>query len=207
MIDITVPLVPGRVPLYPGDTPLVVERAQERSESSPNVSKLVCSVHGGTHVDAPVHFLDTADGIESVPVDALIGPTWVVDARMVQASIDAVSLEGMSIPSDAERILFRTRNSELWNDPKFVADFVFLAPDAARVLVDRGLRLVGTDYLSIASYHDPAPTHEVLLRAGVVIVETLDLRSVEPGWYDLICLPLLIPGADGAPARALLTPQ
>jgi arylformamidase len=207
MIDVTVPLVPGRVPLYPGDTPLVVERAQERTESSPNVSKLVCSVHAGTHVDAPVHFLDVADGIESVPVDTLIGATWVVDARNVWGSIDAAALAELAIPPEAERILFRTRNSELWDDPRFIEDFIFVAPDAARLLVDRGLRLVGIDYLSIASYHDPVPTHDVLLRAGVVIVETLDLRAVEPGWYDLLCLPLLIPGADGAPARALLTPR
>jgi hypothetical protein len=103
-----------------------------------------------------------------------------------------------------DRLLFRTRNSALWDLPRFVEDVIAVAPDGANALVERGVRLVRIDYLSIAAYDDPAPTHEILLRAGVVIVETLDLRGVEPGWYDLICLPLLAPGADGAPARALL---
>jgi arylformamidase len=205
ILDVTVPLVPGRVPLYPGDTQLVVERAQVRGETGPaTVSKLVCSAHCGTHVDAPIHFLDEADGIETVPLDALIGPAWVADAQRVDTTIDAAALDSMDIPPGADRLLFRTRNSALWDRPTFVEDFIAVAPDGANALVERGVRLVGIDYLSIAAYDDPAPTHEILLRAGVVIVETLDLRGIEPGWYDLICLPLLVPGADGAPARALL---
>lgn len=205
-VDVTVPLVPDRVPLYPGDTQLEVTRVQARAAGeSANVSKLVCSLHCGTHVDGPAHFFDGQPGVEAVPADVLIGPAWVVDARSVEKRLDAAALSGLHIPARVSRVLFLTTNSALWDDPRFVEDFVTLTADAAAALIGRGVRLVGIDYLSIAPYQDPAPTHEVLLRAGVTIVETLDLRGVEPGPWQLICLPLLIPGADGAPARVLLS--
>jgi len=205
LLDVTVPLVPGSVPLYPGDTELDVGLHQSRASGDPaNVSRIVCSAHCGTHVDAPAHFLEGAAGIETVPLDALIGPALVVDATRVAGHIDAAAVAGMNLPPGTDRVLFRTSNSRLWDRPRFTEDFVAMTPDGAQALVDLGLRLVGIDYLSIAPYDDPAPTHEVLLRAGVVIVETLDLRAAEPGAYQLICLPLLVPGTDGAPARALL---
>ncbi len=205
-VDITVPLVPGRVPLYPGDTDLEVTLVQTRAGGDPaNVSQLLCSLHCGTHVDAPAHFFAGEPGVDDLALDVLIGPVEVVDARSVPSQLDAVALEGLAIPAGAPRVLFRTRNSDLWHDPRFTSDFVALTADGAAALVERGVRLVGIDYLSIASYDDPAPTHEVLLRAGVAILETVDLRFVEPGAWDLTCLPLLIPGADGAPARAVLS--
>jgi arylformamidase len=208
LLDVTVPLVPGSVPLYPGDTELEVGLHQSRASGDPsNVSRLVCSAHCGTHVDAPAHFLQDAPGIETVPLDALVGPAVVVDATHVTGHIDAAAVAVIQPPPGTDRVLFRTSNSRLWDRPRFTEDFVALTPDGAQALVDRGVRLVGIDYLSIAPYDDPAPTHEVLLRAGVVIVETLDLRAATPGEYQLICLPLLIPGADGAPARALLAPS
>ncbi|MCV2489346.1 cyclase family protein [Geodermatophilus sp. YIM 151500] len=205
-VDVTVPLVPGRVPLYPGDTDLVVRRDQRRSLGDlANVSSMTCSLHCGTHVDAPVHFLDGREGVDAVPLDALVGPAWVADATGVRGDIDAAALEGIDVPDDATRVLFRTTNSALWDEPAFVEDYVSLTPDAAAALVRRGVRLVGIDYLSVASYREPAPTHEVLLDAGVVVLETLDLRAAEPGRWQLTCLPLRIPGADGAPARAVLS--
>ena len=207
LIDVTVPLRPGLVPLYPGDTPLTVERAQALAQGDPsNVSRLECSAHCGTHVDAPVHFIEGAGGVETVPLDALIGPVWVVDAEQVTTSIDAAAVDALDIPADAERVLFRTRNSQLWDSPRFVEDFVALSEDGARALVERGVRLVGIDYLSVAPYGDPAPTHVALLGAGVAVVEALDLRRAVPGRYALTCLPLLVVGADGAPARAVLAP-
>src|ERR687889_75812 len=124
-VDITVPLVPGKVPLYPGDTELVVERAMSQQDGSPNnVSRLVCSVHGGTHVDGAVHFIEGAAGVDAVSLDALIGP--------------AVA-EGLRIPGGAERVLVRTRNSRLWDSPHFTPDFTAFTADGARVLVDRGV--------------------------------------------------------------------
>lgn len=208
LLDVTVPLVPGNVPLYPGDTDLEVGLHQSRASGDPaNVSRLVCSAHCGTHVDAPSHFLEGAAGIETVPLDALVGPAVVVDATGVTGHIDAGAVTALQPPPGTDRILFRTRNSRLWDRPRFTEDFVAMTSDGAQALVDLGVRLVGIDYLSIAPYDDPVPTHEVLLRAGVVIVETLDLRAADPGPYQLICLPLLVPGADGAPARALLAPS
>jgi arylformamidase len=205
-VDVTVPLVPGRVPLYPGDTDLVVRREQHRAEgAAANVSSLTCSLHCGTHVDAPVHFLDGRPGLEAVAVETLIGPVWVADATGVDGDIDDAALETLRIPEEAGRVLFKTSNSALWDAPTFVEEFVAVAPDAAGTLARRGLLLVGIDYLSIAPYQDPAPTHETFLAAGVTILETLDLRAVEPGWWTLTCLPLRIPGADGAPARAVLS--
>ena len=205
-VDVTVPLVPGRVPLYPGDTDLEVSLVQTRASGGmANVSRLVCSLHCGTHVDGPAHFFEGQPGVEAVALNALIGPAWVIDATSVESELDAAALSRLVIPARASRIVFKTTNSALWDDPRFVEDFVALTPDAATVLPRRGIQRVGIDYLSIAPYQDPAPTHEVLLQAGVAIVETLDLRFVEPGPWHLTCLPLQIPGADGAPARALLS--
>lgn len=207
MLDVTVALRPGQVPLYPGDTPLELERAQSIAAGDRcNVSRLQCSVHAGTHVDGPAHYLDGAPGVEVVPLDALIGRTWVADATRVERHIDAAVLRDLEIPPDAERVLFRTRNSRLWDEPRFTPDFVAIREDAAHALVDRGLRLVGIDGISIAPYTEQTPTHVALLRSGVAVVETLDLRRADQGWFDLVCLPLLLPGADGAPARAVLTP-
>jgi arylformamidase len=205
-VDISVALVPGHTPIYPGDTALTVDRVQSRAAGdSANVSRLVCSTHCGTHVDAPVHFVDELPGIEGVALDTLLGPCWVADARGVSGQLDAAALRDVDIPAEATRLLLRTTNSRLWETSTFTEHFVALTPDAAEELVRRGVRLVGIDYLSIAPYDDPAPTHETLLRAGVTILETLDLRGVEPGWWTLSCLPLRIPAADGAPARAVLS--
>jgi arylformamidase len=206
-VDVTVPLVPGQVPIYPGDRELTIRRDARLADGDPaNLSSVDCTLHCGTHVDAPVHFLDGAPGVEAVTLDVLIGPAWVADATHVAGDIDAAALGSVDIPDGTQRVLFKTTNSALWAQPAvFAEDFVGVTPAAAHLLVERGVRLVGIDYLSIAPYGDPAPTHEELLRAGVVIVEALDLRAVEPGRWTLTCLPLRIPGADGAPARAVLS--
>lgn len=171
-----------------------------------NVSRLDMGAHTGTHIDAPVHFIDGAAGIETTPLDAVIGPAWVVDAGDVTGSITAAQLERLSIPAGETRLLFRTANStaDLWGRGGFSSDFVGLAADAAQELADLGVRLVGIDYLSIAPFGDPVPTHRALLGAGVVVLEGVDLRAVEPGAYDLLAPPVRLVGADGAPARALL---
>ena len=205
-VDISVPLVPGWIPHYPGDAELTIERDQQLALGDPvNLSSMTCSLHCGTHIDAPVHFLEGRPGVDAVPIESLIGPAWVSDATHVDGDIDAAALSSLRIPDEATRVLFKTSNSALWSEPTFVDDFVAVAPDAAEELVRRGVRLVGIDYLSIAPYRDAAPTHDILLGADVAIVEALDLRDVEPGQWDLTCLPLLIPGADGAPARAVLS--
>ena len=175
---------------------------------SANVSTLTLSDHTGTHVDPPIHFIEGGATVESLPVDALIGPC-VVLGYDAATSITADWLDRARVPADARRILFKTRNSRLWDDPmhKFTRDIVAVGASAAKWCVDHGVRLVGIDYLTIepqgpekAGY----PTHHTLLGAGVVIVEGLDLRAVAPGGYDLVCAPLKIAGGDGAPARVFL---
>lgn len=194
ILDISVPLREGMV-TYPGDPLVKLERAASIADGSPvNLTRIDFGLHSGTHVDAPVHFLDGAEGIDQVPLDALIGPCEVVEAPDLTRESVARAPEGV------ERVLFKTPNSELWASDEFAEDFARLDGEAARFLVERGVRLVGVDYLSVG---DEA-AHHALLEAGVVPVEGLDLRGVEPGPYELVCLPLRVVGADGAPARAVL---
>jgi arylformamidase len=206
-LDISVPIRDGMLS-FTGDPTVHLERASSIADGAIcNVSRLDFGVHSGTHIDAPVHFIDRAAGIEAVALDALVGPAEVVDARSIDGQFDATALQAMRIPPGTERLLFRSRNSELWNLPGFSSGFSGITLDGARYLVDRGIRLVGADYLSIAPFDDPVPTHVALLEAGVVVVEGLDLRAVEPGPYELIVLPLRIPGCDGGPARAIVRPR
>jgi arylformamidase len=204
MIDITVPIRTGMV-VYEGDPPVRVERVASIAEGAlANVSRLELGTHTGTHVDAPAHFIDGAPGVDALPLDALIGPAVVVDATGIEGDLDARAIAVLGIPADARRVLLRTRNARLWESDRFEPGYVGLTGGGAEALVAAGVRLVGIDYLSIAVSADPAPAHLVLLAAGVVILEGLDLRAVEPGAYRLVCLPMRIDGADGAPARALL---
>jgi arylformamidase len=164
------------------------------------VSRLDLGVHTGTHVDAPLHFLPDGAGAETLPLDVLVGPAQVVDATSLTGPIDATSLESLDLPSGLERLLLKTPNSELWARDDFTRDFIRLTGDGARFLVERGVHLVGIDYLSVGDQE----AHRELLGAGVVAVEGLDFRRVDPGAYTLVCLPLLVVGSDGAPARAIL---
>jgi arylformamidase len=194
MIDISVPLREGMV-TYPGDPILKMERAASIAGGDPvNLTRMDFGLHSGTHVDAPVHFIDGASGVDSIPLDAFVGPCEVVEVPDLSRESVAQAPEG------AERVLFKTPNSELWAREEFAEDFARLDGEAAALLVERGLRLVGVDYLSVG---DEA-AHLALLEAGVAPVEGLDLRNAEPGSYRLMCLPLRIVGSDGAPARAVL---
>jgi arylformamidase len=143
--------------------------------------------------------------VDRLDLELLVGPALVVHV-LEASSLSADLLESLELPPGTERILFRTRNSELWarHSHKFDEDFVAITEDGARWLVARGFRLVGVDYLSVAPFHDPVPTHQILLRAGLIVVEGLDLGQVAPGKYRFICLPLKLANGDGAPARAIL---
>jgi arylformamidase len=193
IIDVSVPIRPGMI-TYPGDPTVELERVSAIVDGAlANVSRLEFGVHTGTHVDAPLHFFDGAAATEELPLDALVGAVQVVGAETLAAD-ELRRLE------PAERVLFKTANSELWERPEFSHDFLSLDGEAARVLLEHGVRLVGIDYLSIGDEE----AHRVLLGAGVVTVEGLDLRGVEPGEYQLVCAPLKLVGSDGAPARVLL---
>lgn len=203
--DITLTITPG-LPVWPGDPPVRLSQPAhlERGDLC-TITRLDISAHTGTHLDAPAHFIPGGATVERLDLDALIGPALVVDARG-QGDLTAEVLQGLAIPPGVQRLLLRTDNSALWQrgEAPFTEDFVAIAPSGAAWLVERGVRLVGIDYLSVAPFDDPAPTHQILLRAGVIAVEGLDLRAIEPGAYQLICLPIKIGGADGAPCRAVL---
>jgi arylformamidase len=204
--DISLPIHPG-LPVWPGDPSIVVTREASISEGSDaNVSSIACGVHVGTHVDAPLHFIEGGDAVDRLDLNTLIGRVHVLDCRGVK-TITADLLESRAITKRARRLIFKTDNSQLWQEqPRdFFEDFVAVQADAAEWLVARGVRLVGIDYLSIAPYHAGVPTHKILLGAGIVVIEGLNLHGVPPGRYNLICLPLHLKGSDGAPARVILT--
>ena len=205
--DVSVPLRTN-MPTYEGEPGPTLEfrKLLSRGDSA-TVSVLSLGSHTGTHVDAPSHFIDGAHGVENLPLDALVGPAYVADFGG-NTHITATDLESMAIPADCQRLLFKTGNSAFWDDPEFHTDFVALAPDAARKLAERGLRLVGIDYLSIERFGaSPHEVHETLLAGGIVILEGLDLRQVTAGSYLLVCAPLNVVGAEGAPARTFLIDQ
>jgi arylformamidase len=199
--DISVP-IRHDMPIYDGNPGVELERVSSISDGDPaNVSRLTFGVHTGTHVDAPLHFLDGAPGAEGILLDALVGPAVVVDATGIAAqAIGETELVSLGIPDGVERVLLKTRNSELWARTDFTRDFVRLDGSGARFVIGRGIRTIGIDYLSIGDRE----AHRELLGAGIVPVEGLDLREIAPGEYTLLCLPLDVVGSDGAPARAVL---
>ncbi len=205
IIDITVPLT-TEMPIWPGCKSIRITPTRRMDEGdSFNISRLDCNLHTGTHVDAPMHFLQNAATVEQLPLDVLVGPSYVAhlpDAADITAGI----LKDLNLPSGIERLLLRTRNSELWkaNVTEFRKDFVAITHDAAQWIVDKGIRLIGVDYLSVQRYSDDSRTHQILLGADTIALEGLNLSNVTTGFYELICLPLRLVGAEGAPARAIL---
>jgi arylformamidase len=208
IFDVSVPIT-TELPTYPGDPGIEFEQWASFEKGDPaNVTMLHLGAHTGTHVDAPAHFIKGAPKLETLPLDVLIGEARVLeissDVRAIEAHhLNANALEG------AKRVLFKTRNSAFWSSPEsvFRRDYTYLTPEAARALVMMGVQLVGIDYLSVEQFESEGfQTHHVLLSSGIVIIEGLDLREVEAGSYELICLPLRLAGGsgDGSPARVVL---
>lgn len=207
IIDISVPLRSSMV-VWPGDRPVEVRRAKSLEEHGANISELCLGSHAGTHLDASLHFVAGGRTVDQLPLGVLTGPADVADLSGVESVITPRDLEAAALPADCRRLLLRTRNSLYWERAAdvFHEDYVALSADAADWVVRRGIQLVGIDYLSIEPYHSQGhPVHRALLGAQVIIVETIDLSRVAAGRYQLSCLPLLIAGADGAPARAILS--
>lgn len=194
------------LPTWPGDPNVQLRQISSIQDGElDNVTYLSMSVHAGTHVDAPDHYLGDGRTVEEIPLDLMVGLAVVVGIK-TKETITADDLKEAGIPPGTTRILLKTRNSEYWSTKnlEFQRDFIGLGADAASYLVDLGIQVVGVDYLSVAPFGDPVPTHKILLEVGVLIIEGLDLSQVEPGEYTLLCLPLRIEGSDGAPARVLL---
>lgn len=203
--DITLTISPD-LPVWPGDPGVEIERVEKIEDgSNANVSRVDMGVHTGTHVDAPYHFLQDGITVDQLNLSLLTGRAYVLHLPDIDV-ITAAVLEEAQIPPRTRRVLFKTRNSELWagGETDFQTNFVGLSEDGAEYLVRRGVKLVGMDYLSIAPFKESRPTHERLLEAGVVVVEGLNLTDVDQGRYTIYCLPLKIANSDGAPARAIL---
>jgi arylformamidase len=206
MHDVTVPMAEG-MPTWPGDPGLSVKlfKSMARGDRS-NVTELNLGVHTGTHIDAPFHFEPGGAGVDTLPLELLIGRCRVMDASDAAECIDRARLEAADLKG-VTRLLFKTRNSHWWkeNDRRFHHEFVYLDHAGAEYLIEQGIKLVGIDYLSIEKYKSPDhATHHALLQNGVIIIEGLNLSEISAGDYELIALPMKLAGADGAPTRVVL---
>ncbi|CAG0969745.1 MAG: cyclase family protein [Candidatus Methanoperedens sp.] len=205
IIDISVSLH-SNMPIWPNSAGIQLTQTMSIERKDPfNNSSLTCDVHIGTHIDAPRHFIKDGTSIEHISLDTLIGQVFVAYIPGVNI-ITAEILSDLSLPLGTKRLLLRTSNSVLWEKEitNFSSEYVALTNDAAKWIVEHGIRLIGIDYLSIQCYNDNPETHKILLGAGVIILEGLNLANVASGEYELICLPLKLVGSDGAPARAVL---
>jgi arylformamidase len=204
--DVSLTVSPS-MPVWPGDPKISIQRVKKIEEGSDaNVSRMEMSVHTGTHVDAPYHFVKDGSTTERLSLKVLIGRAYVVH---LDDNVDVVlpkHLEAAGIPPRTRRVLIRTRNSKQWAKEYRAFDEKYVGVDvtAAEYLIKRGVKLVGVDYLSVAPFTDAVPTHVALLKAGIVIVEGLNLSQVAQGRYNFYCLPLKLDKSDGAPARAVL---
>jgi arylformamidase len=206
-IDATATLDPATTPVYEGDAPMKFDFLKDmRKGDSFTLSVYSMGAHSGTHIDAPMHFVRDGASIDHVPLSALIGPARVIDIADAVQAIDAAELNRHDWKR-TPRVIFRTRSSVRgWmTSSTFHRDFAYIAPDAAQLLADAGVQLVGIDYISAEQFGAPAPmTHRILLGKGIPIVEGLALAGVPAGDYDLIVLPIKVAGHEGAPARAVL---
>jgi arylformamidase len=203
-IDLSVPLHSGMAH-WPGDPEPSFERISEIAQgAAANVTMCRMTAHTGTHMDAPCHFLDGKDGIDRFPLSLAVGPARVIAVPRAPV-VGRAQLETKDI-KPGERVLFKTRNSDRrWDNQDFETGFVALDASGARLLVERGVSLVGVDYLSVGLFQgDGVETHQLLLGNGIWILEGLNLSAVSEGEYELVCLPLRIAGCDGSPARAIL---
>jgi len=198
--------ISSELTVWPGDPAVELKQVTFIPKGdSCNISHVAMSVHTGTHVDSPYHFLNDGKTVETLPLEVLVGPAYVIQVPDAVDRLTAEVLTQTDIPVDAERILFKTRNSAFWGRERtFQEGFVAITADGAEWLVKRDLRLIGMDYLSVAPFGDATATHQTLLRRGIVLLEGVNLSEVSAGRYDLYCLPLKLSKSDGAPARAVL---
>lgn len=205
--DVSLPIGPDLL-TWPGDPPIEVEASSRIAKGdAANVSEIRFGSHTGTHIDPPFHFIDEGAHVDELDLETLIGEATVADLSESAGAIMPDDLERLDLPPETTRLLLRTRNSEFWQSLpiEFPETYVALSAEGAQWIVDRGIRLVGTDFLSIEKRGAPGhPVHMTLLGAGVLIVEGLNLFDVPAGNYRFVCLPLRIVGGDGAPARAIL---
>ena len=202
MYDISLSLSANTVRWVTAQPFELIERKRMSRGDANNSSSIHTSAHAGTHVDAPFHFVSDGATIESLPLHLFICPARVCETEAVK-QITAADIAKLNLAGEL-RVLFRTRNSSLLKKPEYDPGFVSFSVDGAKALVDLGVRLVGLDYLSVASADGQVPVHRAFLDSGVVLLEGVDLSMAPPGRYELICFPIKIAGSDGAPCRAVL---
>ena len=203
--DVSVPIT-NTMPVWPSDPPVKLSPKSHLSRDGSHTVQLTAIAmgsHTGTHLDAPWHFVEGGKKLHEIPLDQLVGPAIVIALENVRAinrgDLERIDLEG------CERVLFKTENSRHWRDDRFYEEFVYLEPDGAEWLVEQGVRTVGIDYLSIDQFKSlKHPSHFVLLRRDVAILEGLNLSRIQPGRYHMVALPLNLHDADGAPTRVIL---
>ncbi len=205
MIDITYP-ISKNIPKWPGSIGISITQHLQMPKEAANLTSIEIDCHLGTHLDAPLHFVHQGKSVDQLDINTLIGNAFVAEIRGCKV-ITIAHLEAV-VPEGCQRLLLKTDNQIYWEEKRteFEEDYSAIDAAAASWLVEKGIKLVGIDYLSIQRFHDGPETHQVLLEAEVVIVETLNLESVTPGWYELICLPIKVMGVEGAPVRAVLRP-
>ena len=200
--DITIPISPS-TPTFPGDPQVRIDPITRISKGdSANVSRISMSSHCGSHIDVSLHYNDHGVSVDHLPLTLLMGSALVADLRG-HTEIDAKALARLPL-AGVERLLLRTDNSLLWDREGFYEEYAHLTKDGAAFLVEKKIRLVGIDYLSIERFDGDGEVHRLLLENGTVVLEGLNLDGIEGGEYELICLPLKIKGGDGAPVRAIL---
>lgn len=206
ILDVSVPMQQG-MPQWDGEDVLRLAPMLQTPADQVNVTRITMTTHTGTHVDAPRHFVHDGKKLDEIPLDRWVGPAVVVDCTHLEHDISGDDLERLNVPAGTTRLIFKTRNSDLWKQQPetFVRDYIALAPSGAEWVVEHQIRLVGIDYLSIGSVHDDGvECHLTLLLNEVLIVEGLNLSQVPAGPYELLCLPMPVAGSDGAPARVAL---
>ncbi len=206
ILDITIPL-DEKTPLWEGDKGVSLKRVSWLSRGADfNVTRMEMGVHSGTHIDAPFHLFDHAVSVDAIPLEILVGDAQVVNIPASVGEISPDDLRKSGLESGVKRLLLKTRNSNFWKDDpySFRRDFVAINARTASFLVDEGIELIGIDYFSISPMADLKTPHEILLEAGVVILENVNLLGINAGFYQLVCLPMKLVGTDGAPVRAIL---
>jgi arylformamidase len=204
--DVTLPFS-AEFPVWPGDPPIETYPMSRIADgASANVTRIVCPTHCGTHVDPPWHFVDHGAKLDQIPIERWVGPCQVIRIGDDVDRIEPHHLDEAGIAPETIRLLFKTRNSAWWSRRPLTFDtaYVALSPEAVRWVIDRGIKLIGVDALSFESFDSDGITHRTLLGSDVVAIEGLDLSAIQPGFYDLVCLPLKLRDGDGAPARVIL---
>ena len=203
--DVSVPIA-NTMPVWPGDPPVHLEQKSHESRDHSHivtVTDIHMGSHTGTHFDAPFHMIHSGKKLDEFPLDVFVGKASVFEIPGVR-SIGRSDLERFKW-NGVERVLFKTENSNHWQDGKFFEEFVYLEPDGAEFLVERSVRLVAIDYLSIDKFKSEShPTHMVLLSKDILVIEGLNLKNIAPGEYMLYALPLNLRNVEGGPARVIL---